>query len=216
MQLNSLHSRYDTLQAQFGDVGLHTAYGTGETNSPKVCFVFMNPTSKNISTSLHWTGLRAPWLGTKNVWKLFNQIGILRNGIYKEIQEKKSAEWDNDFCNKVYGEIKKSGYFITNLAKCTKIDASPISNTVFKQYRNVMLEEIRLLNPKIIITFGNQVSSILLGKNTNVSANRKESQDLLIEGVTYKVFPVFYPVGQGMRNIGKAIEDIQYILGLAK
>lgn len=212
MQLDSLHAQYDVLQNRFGDKGLCTIYGAGETKSPKVCFVFMNPTSKNISTTSSWSGLRAPWLGTKNVWKLFNQIGILRDDLYKEIQEKKSTEWNNDFCNKVYSEIKKSGYFITNLAKCTKIDASPISNAVFKEYRNVMLEEIQLLNPKIVITFGNQVSSILLGKPTNVSSSRRVSHDLSIQRNTYRVFPVYYPVGQGMRNIGKAIEDIQYIL----
>ena len=28
----------------------------------------------------------------------------------------------------------------------------------------------------------------------------------------YKVYPVYYPVGQGMRNIKKVIEDLKWVL----
>lgn len=35
---------------------------------------------------------------------------------------------------------------------------------------------------------------------------------LEIKGKEYKVFPVYYPVGQGMRNIKTAKEDLEWIL----
>ncbi|MEK6862413.1 MAG: hypothetical protein AABY07_10715, partial [Nanoarchaeota archaeon] len=101
---------------------------------------------------------------------------------------------------------------VTNLAKCTQSDASHLSNAVFEGYKDLMLKEIELLAPKVIIAFGNQVSSILLNKNINVSKYRKQSEVLDINGKEYKVYPVFYPVGQGMRNISKSIEDIRHIL----
>ena len=68
----------------------------------------------------------------------------------------------------------------------------------------------KLLN---IISFGNQVSSILLGKNIKVSEYKgNESQPLNIKCKMFNVYSAYYPVGQGMRNIGKAIERIKNIV----
>ncbi|MDB5260396.1 MAG: phage polymerase-related protein [Candidatus Nomurabacteria bacterium] len=214
MQVTSLHKHYDLLQSIHGDKNLVSVYGAGKINKPKVCFIFMNPTSRNISTSPDWKGLRAPWLGTKSTWKLFAQIGILSEKLNIEIQNKKPGDWDEEFCQKVYKEVKKNNYFISNLAKCTFHDSTNPSNKVFKEYRELMLQEIEILKPKIIISFGNQVSSILLEKAINIGETRKKSLDLIVNKKTYKVFPVFYPVGQGMRNIGKSIEDIKFIIKL--
>jgi DNA polymerase len=211
MQLKALHNRFDILHKKHGSKKLNSIYGAGETNSPAVCFVFMNPTARNVSAMKSWRGLRAPWLGTKNTWKLFTSIGIISDKLNKEIQSKKSDEWDPKFSNKVYEEIKKNKCFITNLAKCTQKDAAPLPDSVFKEYLGLVKEEIYLLDPKIIISFGNQVSSILLDKSINISRERKKSHGLSIKDRKCKVYPVYYPVGQGMRNVGKAVEDIKYI-----
>jgi DNA polymerase len=211
MQLKVLHKNFDSLHKKHGDNKFNSIYGAGETKSPLVCFVFMNPTARNVSATKDWNGLRAPWLGTKNVWKLFASIGIISDKLNGEIRSKKSNEWDPKFSNKVYEEIKINKCFITNLAKCTQKDAAHLPDSVFREYRDLMLKEIYLLDPKIIISFGNQVSSILLDKNINVSLTRKKSHELSIEDKIYKVYPVYYPVGQGMRNMEKAVEDIKYI-----
>ena len=57
------------------------------------------------------------------------------------------------------------------------------------------------------MTFGNQVSSIVLGKNISVSQCRKQYFSKNIDGKLYKVYPVYYPIGNGMMNIDKTIED---------
>ncbi len=212
MQLIKLHKHFDDLQLKFGAKGFNAVYGTGETKSPRVCFVFMNPTGKNISALENWNGIRAPWLGTKNVWKLLTTTEMLSEKLNNEIQSKKSQDWNVEFAKRVYKEIKHNKCFITNLAKYTQKDAAHLPDFVFKEYRGLMFEEIKLLNPKVIIAFGNQVGSILLDKNINVSKYRRRSENLVVNNKTYKVFPVFYPVGQGMRNMGKSIEDIRYIL----
>ncbi|MEK7120692.1 MAG: uracil-DNA glycosylase family protein [Patescibacteria group bacterium] len=212
MQLKQLHKKFDILQSKFGARELNAIYGAGEVYMPQVCFVFMNPTARNVSAIKSWKGIRAPWLGTKNTWKLFTAIGVMSKKLNDEIQLKKSQDWDVDFSEKVYRELKKNKCFVTNLAKCTQSDASHLSNAVFEGYKDLMLKEIELLAPKVIIAFGNQVSSILLNKNINVSKYRKQSEVLDINGKEYKVYPVFYPVGQGMRNISKSIEDIRHIL----
>jgi uracil-DNA glycosylase len=211
MQLTRLHKKFDDLQTKFGEKELSAIYGAGEIHSPEVCFVFMNPTARNISAVKEWKGIRAPWLGTKNTWKLITTVGLLDKELNKQIQSKKH-DWDREFAEKVYQDVKRNKCFITNLAKCTQKDAAHLPNSIFEEYRNLMFEEIKLLNPKIIITFGNQVSSILLNKTINVSRCRKQAENLVIEGKTYKTFPIFYPVGQGMRNMSKAIEDISWVL----
>ena len=33
-----------------------------------------------------------------------------------------------------------------------------------------------------------------------------------IAGKNYSVYPVYYPIGNGMMNIDKAIEDLNYII----
>jgi uracil-DNA glycosylase len=212
MQLKQLHKKFDNLQNKFGAKGLSAIYGAGQVRKPRVCFVFMNPTGRNVAAIKKWKGIRAPWLGTKNVWKLFSSVGLLSQKLNEEIQSKKSNDWSIEFSEFVYAELKRNKCFVTNLAKCTQKDAAPLPNSVFKEYRQLMLEEIQLLDPEVIITFGNQVSSILIGKTINVSKYRKLSENLVINNKTYKVYPVFYPVGQGMRNMGKSIEDIKYAL----
>ena len=67
-------------------------------------------------------------------------------------------------------------------------------------------------NPKIIITLGNQVSSIVLDKNISVSQCRKQRFSKKIGKKNYKIYPVYYPIGNGMMNIDKAIEDLKFII----
>ena len=102
--------------------------------------------------------------------------------------------------------------FITNLGKCTQIDARPLSDEVLKRYLNLLLKEIDIIKPKVIITFGNQVSSIILNKKISVSENRKICHQIEINKNKYKVYPVYYPVGNGIFNIDKSIEDILWII----
>ena len=121
-------------------------------------------------------------------------------------------DWNYDFANKVYEEVKINNYFITNLGKCTQIDARPLKDEVLKSYLGLLEQEIDIVKPKIIITFGNQVSSIILNKKISVGECRKQYFEKEIGTKVYKVFPVYYPVGNGSFNIDKAIEDLSYII----
>ena len=69
--LNELKPLYDKLQLKYGDKNLDSIYNGGYTNNPDICFVFMNPTGRNIASSKEWHGLKSPWIGTKNIWNLF-------------------------------------------------------------------------------------------------------------------------------------------------
>lgn len=98
----------------------------------------MNPTSRNIASEPSWTGIRVPWIGTKNIWNLFVKTNLFNIDIYNEIKNKKANEWDKEFAEKVYNEVKRNKIFITNLGKCTQIDARPIQNSVYEKYLSLL------------------------------------------------------------------------------
>jgi len=212
MQIKELEKKFDELQLIYGDRNLDAIYGAGQTHNPRVCLVFMNPTGRNVSSSKKWSGLKAPWIGAKNVWKMFFQLGFFDEAFFNEINRKKPNDWDYRFANEVYSKVNDNSIYITNLSKATQIDARHLKDEVFVKYLSLFEEEIKIIKPKIIITFGNQVSSILLRKNIKISDYRKKHVNLNIDGNDFRVFPVYYPVGQGMRNMEKAKEDIGWIL----
>ncbi len=212
MQLESLNKKYDKLQKKYGAKELDSIYNGGCTDNPDICFVFMNPTGRNIASNKEWEGLKAPWIGTKNIWDLFFKIGLLEENIYKEIKRLKSREWTPKFATEVYNSVKKHKYFITNLGKCTQLDARPLPDSVYLEYLELLKKEISIVQPKIIILFGNQVSSIVLNKKISVSQVRKTCFEEVIDGKKYKFYSVYYPVGNGRFNIDKSIEDIKWII----
>lgn len=210
--LTDLNRQYDAMQLKFGAPELHSIYNGGCDDNPDICFVFMNPTGKNIASNPTWPGIRSPWVGTKNIWDVFYEAGLFDELIYKEIKGKKGIEWTPEFAERVYDNVRKHRIFITNLAKCTQVDAKPVSDKVYLQYLPLLEREIEIVNPKVIILFGNQVSTVFLGKTISVSKCRKEKFQKRINEKIYDCFSIFYPVGNGRCNIGKSIEDIKWII----
>ena len=127
MKLEDLNVYYDELQSKYGAIELNSIYGGGCTDNPNICFVFMNPTGRNIATSKNWKGIRYPWLGTKNVWDLFFELKLLDDDVFNNIKSIKGKDWTEEFALKVYENVIKHKIFITNLGKCTQIDARTLS-----------------------------------------------------------------------------------------
>ncbi len=211
MNLDTLKKEYDKLQLKYGASELDSIYNGGCTDNPDICFVFMNPTGRNIASSKEWKGLKSPWIGTKNIWDLFYNLGLQDEKIYKKIKEIKGNEWTEEFANEVYEDVKRHRYFITNLGKCTQIDARPLPDSVYKEYLELLEKEFEIIKPKVIVLFGNQVSSIVLNEKISVSQCRKKLYEREINNNKYKFYSVYYPVGNGRFNMDKSIEDILYI-----
>lgn len=212
MKLEELNLEYDKLQKKYGAKELDSIYYGGCPCDPDICFVFMNPTGKNIASSKEWKGMKSPWLGTKNIWDLFHALGLMTEEIYQQIKRIKSSEWTEEFCESVYHDVEKHRYFITNLGKCTQIDARPLPNTVYKEYLELLKQEIEWVNPKVIVLFGNQVSSIVLDEKIAVSQCRRKKYVKKIGKKEYPIYSVYYPVGNGRFNIEKSIADIKWIM----
>ena len=98
------------------------------------------------------------------------------------------------------------------MGKCTQVDARELPDSVYKNFLSLFDKEIEIINPKVIILFGNQVSSIVLNKKISVSQCRKKEFEKIINGKKYKFYSVFYPVGNGRFNMDKSVEDILYII----
>lgn len=211
MNLEDLKKEYDKLQLKYGAKELDSIYNGGCDENPDICFVFMNPTKRNIASSKDWKGLKSPWIGTKNIWSLFYDLKLLDDDIYEKIRTIKGKEWTESFAEEVYANVKKHRYFITNLGKCTQVDARELPDSIYEQYLYLLEKEIEIINPKVVILFGNQVSSIVLNEKISVSQCRKKLFEKDINGKKYNFYSVFYPVGNGRFNIGKSIEDILYI-----
>ena len=131
MNLDDLKIEYDKLQKKYGGKELDSIYNGGCINNPDLCFVFMNPTGRNIASKKSWKGLKSPWIGTKNVWDLFEALNLIDDEIYIKIKSIKGSDWTEDFADEVYNNVIKHKYFITNLAKCTQIDARELPDNVF-------------------------------------------------------------------------------------
>ena len=212
MKLEELNKEYDKLQVKYGDKELNSIYNGGCVNNPDICFVFMNPTKRNIASLKTWDGPKSPWIGTKNIWSLFYNLNLIDKEVYEKIRNISGKEWTKEFAEYVYDNVTKHKLFITNLGKCTQSDARPLKDDVFFNYLKLLEKEIEIVNPKVIILFGNQVSSIFLNQKITVSTVRKKLFNKTINNKTYKCYSVYYPVGNGIFNIDKAIEDIIYII----
>ena len=212
MKIKDLNKEYDKLQKEYGAEELDSIYNGGLEENPDICFVFMNPTGRNIASSKEWKGRKSPWIGTKNIWDLFYSVGLQEEEMYNKIKTIKGTEWTEKFADEVYEDVKKHKYFITNLGKCTQLDARPLPDKTLAKYLELLEKEIEIINPKRIILFGNQVSSIVLGEKISVSQVRKKEFIKEINGKEYKAYSVYYPIGNGRFNIDKSIEDIKWIL----
>ena len=212
MNLELLNKEYSKMQLKYGAPQLDSIYNGGCSCNPDICFVYMNPTGKNIASAKTWKGLKAPWIGTKGIWDLFFNVDLMNVDIYNKIKEFKPNDWTEDFASNVYEDVTNHNFFITNLGKCTQLDARPIPNNVYLQYLELLEKEIDIIKPKVVILFGNQVSSIVLGQNISVSKSRKKLYTKNINNNEYKFYSVYYPVGNGRYNIDKSIEDIKWII----
>ena len=174
MKISDLNPEYDKLQQEYGAKELSSIYNGGCTKNPDICFVFMNPTGRNVASAPNWKGRRSPWIGTKNIWNLFYRIGLLNERVYEEIQRKKPQEWDEEFADLVYDDVEQHKYFITNLGKCTQVDARVLPNLVYSQYLDLLCKEIEIINPELIICCGIGLKRIInmVYKKCNKNLNK--------------------------------------------
>ncbi|HLD57077.1 MAG TPA: uracil-DNA glycosylase family protein, partial [archaeon] len=190
--------------------------GAGETKNPDLMIVFINPTSRNISSHRDWKGLRFPFIGRRRPWDIFEKVGWIDKDLLGEINQNKNA-WSYGFAEKVLDYLKTRKLYITNIVKCTGQDAALPTVSKIKSQSHLFEKEVGLVNPKVIVAFGLLPTKALLKRDVKISDLYKETvrsrkpqfSEAKVGGKKYKVFPCYYPIGRG--NPKKALEMIGYL-----
>jgi hypothetical protein len=220
LQLPTINDRIIKISKKYyGDHKLDPISGAGQVSHPKLALVFINPTKRNISTNKTWDGLKAPWIGCANIWQLFADANLIDSEVNKAIQLAKS-NWSKSFTIEVYHHVAIKGLYITNMVKWAGLDARLPEREKIKLYSPILIEELKILKPERIIAFGQLtfegIQQELGIKNTESFSNLNEQ--MLIQNKVFgistsigQVVPCYFPVGQGIKNINKAIEILKLV-----
>ena len=187
----------------FPENELMPIFGNGKTLNPEIMFVFINPTARNISSGKSWKGPRFPFIGTKQVWRVFHKAGLLDDRLMEKINS--DSNWSLDFTSKVLDFFKRHGFYFTNIVKHTGKDATLPDSKKINMFLPVLLKEIEIVQPKHIITFGLMPFEKLTKQKIKLSEYHKDAIknkklkyfDLQVNSVKTKVIPCYFPVGRG-------------------
>jgi len=188
--------------------------GGGAIDNPDYFFVLINPTYRNITSDPNHRGLRIPFMGVSNFWRVLVEAGFLPREIYQTTEKRL---WNCTDIHTVANTLKEVGLYLTNLVKCCANDASPPSVEAVKHHTEILMEEIQIVEPKLIVAFGLLPFQALTGQSIRLSdhLNRARRGDLdfyetILNGsVAYKVFPTFFPVGRGKPK--ESVELLKYL-----
>jgi len=206
---DNLHEKH------FPDDKLLPIMGNGKLEYPDYMFVFINPTYRNATSSNAWAGFRAPWIGTKYIWKIFNQAGHFDNKLLEEIQNRNS--WDVSFAEKVYNHLGSQGFYFTNLVKWTGGNADLPNKVKIELFLPLLKQEIGIVKPKKVIAFGLMPFEALTKEKIKLSdyyhkalsSNKLPTFDLIINNHKTEVIPCYFPVGRG--NPKRAVELLKLL-----
>jgi len=182
---------------------LQPILGGGKTINPKFMFVFINPTSANISSGKGWKGPRFPFIGTKQVWRVFHNAGILDRRLMDGINS--DHNWSLEFTDEILSFLKKKDIYLTNIVKWTGQDATLPDSEKIRLFLPVLKREIEIISPEYVITFGLIPFERLTGQKIKLAdyyseamkSGRLKHFDLQVDSVKTKVIPCYFPVGRG-------------------
>ena len=194
---------------------LRHVFGGGKAQTPKYFFLFINPTHKNISTQPTYAGRRRyPFMGVRHFYRELSQAGFVDAKIIADIYKR---GWQLEDENRIERNLHKEGVYITNFVKCARPDPSNPSLSSMRAHLPLLAQELEIVQPKFIVTFGLLPLSALAGTSFRMrdflAAARNKTYapvpSLALNKISYKILPCFYPLGHG--NPPKAQEILAYI-----
>lgn len=189
--------------------------GGGKTRNPKFMFVFINPTAKNISSDRKWAGPRFPFIGTRQVWRIFHRAGLFDDELMQKINN--SSYWSLDLTDKVLAFLKEKSFYFTNIVKRTGNDAALPDAEKIKMFLPILEREIQLVRPHKIITFGLIPFENMTGQKIKlkdyysdvINDRRLRSYKIRYGAFKTEIIPCYFPVGRG--DPGKAVEILRLL-----
>jgi len=209
-----LHSEH------FPRYSLAPIFGGGRITQPKLMCVFINPTAKNISSRMEWRGPRFPFIGTRQVWRVFHRAGFFDSELLNEIEA--SKYWSLELTNRVLNHLAQRGLYLTNLVKHTGHDATLPNSRHIKLFLPILIREIEIVKPEYIVSFGLLPFTTLTGERIKLNeyyseimaTKRLRFYTLKHARIYSKVIPCYFPVGRGKPNRAIAILKLIAALGI--
>ncbi len=172
----------------------------------------INPTIKNISSHPEYRGVRFPFIGVRQFWRVLGKAGLINLELSEKLPLSKG--WLELHTDLVKRELLENKLFITNSVKCCYNHGNYPNKKVIKEQLSFLEAEIKIVNPRKIIAFGGLVFKYLTGKSIVLSEYwdkepLKEYPEI-ITGLKIPVIPAYFPVGKG--NPSKAIRTLSQIL----
>jgi len=202
----------------FDNSGLKHILGAGSTKSPLVMFVLMNPTAKNPTLAEGYDGLRVSYAGVSSLWRVLTKAGFLPQSMLDVF---KSRPWDDSKSQILIKYLKDESIYLTELVKCPSRQAHTPDNQTVSHNLKFMRQEIRLVNPDSIITFGLLPFQALTGLKIKLGdycaglmrgENRHFQLHEEIGSFRHRVFPCYFPTGRG--NYTRAVEMLRVLYKL--
>lgn len=214
--LNELWEEVERINKEnFPNNNLNPILGNGKLKNPKIMFVFINPTAKNISSSSTWKGPRFPFIGTKQIWRIFHKAGMFDSDLLSYIEDNK--EWSLDFTNNVLDYLINNSYYITNIVKWTGHDATLPNSEKIKLFLPILEKEIEIVKPEFIVTFGlipfENLTKTKIKLSDYYLKMMKDKKPSYFErkfgSHNTKIIPCYFPVGRG--DPKKAVDILRLI-----
>jgi len=214
--LNQLWEQVQILnRSNFPESKLKPILGGGQSQSPQIMFVFINPTYRNQSSDPAWSGPRFPFIGTREVWRIFHRAGFLPPELLDKIEKLKN--WPVEFAEELEKYIRKESWYLTNLVKWTGEDGNLPDQKKIELFYPLLLKEIELVKPRYIVAFGLLPFRHLTGEVIRMgdyyekvkemgSLSTYPLREIHLPG---QVIPCYFPVGRG--NPKRAVEILKLL-----
>ena len=141
------------------------------------------------------------------------KAGLLPQNVL-EVTEKKV--WTAKDIQFVLQSLKQNDLYLTNIVKCTGSNADLPSVSKIRSQSHLFLEELEIVQPKLIIAFGLLPFKALTRQNIKLKyffeLFKKSKLSFSTQPLNEKSFPVipcYFPVGRG--NPKQAVEILQLI-----
>ncbi len=178
---------------------------------PDFMLILINPTYRNLSSDQEYKGMRFPFIGVRQFWKVLADGGMIDKKVAYQLPLKK--DWNNNNTKQIQQELIKNKLFLTNIVKCCYKNSSYPDKKVIQDQLKILSEEIKIVQPKRIITFSSLVFKILTGKNVKFyqywNHQKIHKNHEIISGLNIPVIPCYFPIGRG--NPKKAAEILNRI-----
>ncbi|MCL5239095.1 MAG: uracil-DNA glycosylase family protein [Candidatus Marsarchaeota archaeon] len=202
-------------RTNFPENKLMPILGNGETHNPRIMFVFINPTVRNISSEADWQGPRFPFIGTKQIWRIFYKADLLNQSLIDRINV--SSRWSVEFTNELLQFLKKERVYLTNIVKWTGQNAALPDSKKIKLFLPVLEREIELVNPERVVTFGAIPFTNLTKRGiklfeyykSSIREQKLRAYKLQVGSAKTEVIPCYFPIGRG--NPKRAIELLKLL-----